>query len=71
MDGAQIEIFAEIKEEIDFKLYKKFKITYLCFQSGKKIKKVDTRNIAGFMFGGISSRFWFAKNIINLMSAEE
>lgn len=21
----------------------------------------------GFMFGGISSRFWFAKNLINLM----
>lgn len=40
----------------------------LCFMDKKtqKVKKYDTQDICGHIFGGTSSRFWFAKNIINL-----
>lgn len=81
MHGDPIEIFVEVtsenksfsKSEIEYRLYgsRQFKIYHLCFRNENKIKKIDTRDIKGFMFGGISSRFWFAKNIINLMDRSE
>jgi hypothetical protein len=78
-DGVPVDIFIEVeseqkkfgKKDIEYKLYKKEvqiqKVYYLCFKNGNKVKKIDTRKIIGFMFGGISSRFWLEKNFINLM----
>lgn len=39
----------------------------MCFKDDTKFKKFDGKDIIGFTFGGISSRFWVAKNRINLL----
>jgi hypothetical protein len=41
---------------------------YLCLKdrSSFKLRRYNTKDIQGFIFGGSSSRFWFAKNCINL-----
>lgn len=63
LEGNDVYIFIEQYE----------KATMLCIQDKKsqQIKKYDTRDIIGYIFGGTSSRFWFAKNLINLRPREK
>lgn len=44
---------------------------FLCFKDDKKFKNIDGKDIAGFTFGGVSSRFWVMKNFINLLPANK
>ena len=38
----------------------------LIIQKGNKMKSYPASDIAGFIYGGFSSRFWLVKNFINL-----
>ena len=76
--GKQMDILLEVKQEKiseDKMMNQIFKFehqtqkrVFLCFKDGGiNNKKIDGKDICGFTFGGISSRFWVAKNKINLL----
>jgi hypothetical protein len=72
-----MNIFLEVKQEKisnDKMMNQIFKFEhqtskriFLCFKDDSKFKKFDGKDIIGFTFGGMSSRFWVTKNYINLI----
>lgn len=75
LENVPVKIYIEIdKAKKAKKVYAKGELNFeqllLCIKSDTKVNKFDLMDITGFIFGGMSSRFWILKNKINLQKTE-